>query len=159
VKRLLPFPLLWLSLVAMWLMLNGLNAGQLVLAILIATVACWAVTPLEPPKPRLRRVGTIIRLFGAVVADVVRSNIAVMQLIVTGRKPRSVFVTIPLELKDPNALVILSCIVTATPGSAWIHYDSLLNQVIIHVLDTEDEAAWNATLKREYEQRLLEIFQ
>lgn len=158
-KRLMPYPLLWLSLLAMWVALNGsLGLGQVLLGAIVATVACLAVTALEPPKARLRRVGTIIQLIGLVVGDVVRSNIAVIALILSRRPPRSVFVTIPLELKDPNGLAVLSCIVTATPGSAWIHYDSMLSRVTIHVLDTEDGPVWSAALKSNYEQRLLEIF-
>lgn len=159
-RRLLPYPLLWLSLVGMWLALNNsVSIGHLLLGAAIATFACWTVVRLEPPKPRLRRIGTILQLIGAVVDDVVRSNLAVLGIILTGREPRSHFVTIPLELKEPNALAILACIVTATPGSAWIHYDSRMSAVIIHVLDTDDAAAWSATLKRNYERRLMEIFQ
>ena len=156
----MPYPLLWLSLVAMWLLLNNsLGPGQVLLGMLVATLACGTVARLEPPKARLRKIGTIIKLIGLAVADVVQSNIAVMRLILSGREPRSVFVTVPLDLKDPNGLAVLACIVTATPGSAWIHYDSMRESVTIHVLDTEDAAAWNAALKRNYEQRLLEIFQ
>lgn len=159
-RRLMPYPLLWLSLVAMWLLLNNIFAlGQLLLGMLVATLACGAVARLELPKARLRKIGAIIKLVGLVISDVVLSNIAVMRLVLSGREPRSVFVTVPLELKDPNGLAVLSCIVTATPGSAWIHHDSMRESVTIHVLDTEDEAAWNAALKRNYEQRLLEIFQ
>ncbi len=159
-NRILPYPLLWLALVAMWLALTGsLAPGQILLGAIIATLACLSVQRLEPPKPRLRRVGTIFRLIAHVASDIVRSNIAVLGLILSGRPPRSRFVTVPLELKEPNGLAILACIITATPGSAWIHYDSLLSQVTIHVLDTEDDAAWNAALKRNYEQRLMEIFQ
>lgn len=159
-KRILPYPLLWLALVAMWLVLMGSVApGQVLLGIVIATIACLAVAPLEPPKARLRNVGTILQLIGIVAVDVVRSNIAVLMLIMSGRPPRSAFVRVPLDLKDPNGLAVLACIVTATPGSAWIHHDSARSEVIIHVLDTEDDAAWNVTLKRTYEQRLLEIFQ
>lgn len=159
-NRFLPYPLLWLALLGMWLGLNGSVApGQVLLGAVIATVACWSVRQLEPPKPRLRRIGTILQLTAHVISDIVRSNIAVVKLIVTGRAPQSRFVTIPLELREPNGLAILACIVTATPGSAWIEYDSILSQVTIHVLDTADEAAWNAALKRDYEQRLMEIFQ
>lgn len=159
-SRFLPYPLLWLALLAMWLALNNsLAPGQILLGALIATVSCWAVRRLEPPKPRMRRIGTILQLIAHVVIDVIRSNIAVLKLIVTGRTPRSRFVTIPLELKEPNGLAILACIITATPGSAWIQYDSMRGHVIVHVLDTEDEAAWNAALKRNYERRLMEIFQ
>jgi multicomponent K+:H+ antiporter subunit E len=158
-RRLMPYPLLWLALVAMWVTLNGsLSLGQLLLGAIIATFACWAATPLELPKPRVRNVGAIVQLAGLVVADVVMSNIAVASLLLSGRSPRSVFVTIPLELKDPNGLAVLSLIVTATPGSAWVHYDSMLSQVIIHVFDTADGVDWSERLKRNYERRLLEIF-
>jgi multicomponent K+:H+ antiporter subunit E len=158
-RRLLPFPLLWLSLLAMWVLLVGnLSAAQLLLGALVAGAATWAVVPLEPPKPRIRRIGAIVRLAGVVLADIVLSNLAVMRLIASGRPPRSAFVTIPLDLKDPNGLAVLACIVTATPGSAWIQHDSLLANVTIHVLDTPDEAAWGAALKHNYERRLLEIF-
>lgn len=156
----MPYPLLWFALLAMWLILNGsLGLGQVLLGMLVATLACGAVARLQPPKARLRNIGAIVRLAGFVIADVVQSNIRVIALILSGRTPRSVFVAIPLDLTDPNGLAVLACIVTATPGSAWIHYDSMRASVTIHVLDTDDAAAWSAALKRDYEQRLLEIFQ
>lgn len=159
-RRLLPYPLLWLGLLAMWLLLNGsFSLGQVLLGAVIATFACWAVLPLEPPKSRLRNVGAILRLLGTVVVDVARSNIGVFRLILSGRSPRSAFVTIPIELKDPNGLAILACIITATPGSAWIHHDTLLGTVTIHVLDTEDSEVWGANLKSNYERRLMEILE
>jgi multicomponent K+:H+ antiporter subunit E len=159
VRRFLPYPLLFLSLLAMWVLLNAsLSVGQLLLGAVVAGVACRAVVPLEPPKARILRIGTIVQLVGLVVADIVRSNVAVIRLILSGRPPRSAFVTIPLDLKDPNGLAVLACIVTATPGSAWIEHDAALGRVTIHVLDTGDEAAWSAALKHDYERRLLEIF-
>ncbi len=158
-RRILPYPLLWLALLAMWLLLGGVGVGQVLLGVIVASLACWAVVALEPPKPRIRGIGKIVQVIGIVIGDIVLSNIAVLRLILSGRPPRSVFVTIPLELKDPNGLAVLACIVTATPGSAWIHYDTAHSSVMIHVLDTADGAAWSATLKRNYEHRLLEIFQ
>lgn len=158
-KRALAYPLLWLALFGMWLLLNdSLAPGHLLLGAVLASFGCWALAALEPPKPHIGRIGSIVRLFATFIADVVASNIAVIGLILSGRPPRSTFVTIPLELKEPNALAVLSCIVTATPGSAWIHYDSTLGTVMIHVLDTPDGAAWGAALKRNYEERLLEVF-
>ncbi|HTM78252.1 MAG TPA: Na+/H+ antiporter subunit E, partial [Devosia sp.] len=130
-RRLLPYPLLWLALLAMWLLLNGsISPGQLLLGIIIASLACWAVAAVESPKPKIRRIGTVAQLVWLVIVDIVQSNVAVIGLILRGRVPRSAFVTIPLELKDPNGLAVLSCIVTATPGSAWIHYDSRLSTVM-----------------------------
>ncbi len=64
----------------------------------------------------------------------------------------------PLELKDPAALAVLSCIITATPGSAWLEYSPAESTVLIHVLDLIDEQQWVDTIKRRYEDLLLEIF-
>ena len=153
-------PLVWLALVAMWLLLNGsLEPGQIILGMIVATLACWAALPLVPPKSRVRNVGTIFVLLGLVIVDVIKSNIDVLKLVLSGRTARSAFVDIPLELTDENGLAILACIVTATPGSAWIEHNSARNIVTIHVLDTPDAQTWASDFKRTYEQRLVEILQ
>lgn len=151
-------PLVWLGLLAMWLLLGGsLAPGQILLGAIVATLACWAALPLAPPRSRIRSVRPIPGLVAAVVKDVIRSNIAVLALILSGRTPRSAFVDIPLQLTDENGLAILACIITATPGSAWIQYRSRTNTVTVHVLDTPDAEAWAAEFKHTYERRLLEI--
>jgi multicomponent K+:H+ antiporter subunit E len=151
-------PLVWLGLLALWLLLNGSIApGQILLGMFVATFACWTASPVWPPKSRVSNFGTIAVLLVAVATDIVKSNIAVLRLIVGGGTPRSAFVTIPLELTDENGLAILACIVTATPGSAWIRHDSARQIVTIHVLDTDDPEAWAAEFKQTYERRLVEI--
>jgi len=153
-------PLVWLGLVAMWLLLtDSVAPGQILLGMIVATIACWAALPLAPPKSRIRNVATIAALLLAVATDIVKSNIAVLRLIMSGATARSAFVDIPLELTDENGLAILACIVTATPGSAWIQHNSARNVVTIHVLDTEDADAWATEFKHTYEQRLVEILQ
>ena len=153
-------PLLWFGMLGMWLLLSGsVSPGQIILGMIVATVACWTALPVAPPKSRMKNFGTIASLLLAVVADVVKSNIAVLRLILSGRTARSAFVDIPLELTDDNGLAILACIVTATPGSAWVQHNTARNVVTIHVLDTEDADAWAADFKRIYERRLVEILQ
>lgn len=158
-KRILAHPLLWLALFAMWLLLaRTLAPGQILLAGIVASIGSWAASAVETPRVRLRRPGLIATLVGRVVADIVQSNIAVLRLALGRREPRSKFVTIPLELRDPNGLAVLACIITATPGSAWINYNARTDTVLVHVLDTEDAATWAADVKRTYEALLLEIF-
>lgn len=153
-------PLVWLGLLLMWLLLNGSIApGQILLGVIVASIACWAALPLAPPRWQARNRAKIAGLLVAVARDIVTSNIAVLKLVLSGRPPRSAFVDIPLELTDENGLAVLACIVTATPGSAWIEHNSARRIVTIHVLDTEDAAAWAAEFKQTYERRLLEILQ
>lgn len=156
----LRFPLLWTVLFGMWLLLNGsLHPGQLVLGAIIATGATLAAAPVVPPRSRVRHLGTLLQLLGIIVVDVIKSNIAVLGLIISGRTPRSAFVEIPLDLTDENGLAILAIIVTATPGSAWVHHDSRRSLVTIHVLDTDDAKRWADDFKQTYERRLVEILQ
>ena len=157
--RLFPYPLLWLSLLAMWLLLaRSIDPGQLLLGAIVASLGCGAASALGLPRVRIRRFDLVLKLVALVLWDICRSNLAVLLLVLGRREPQSVFVTIPLELRDPNALAILAIIITATPGSAWVSHSSTNNTVLVHVLDTGDGIAWAETIKRTYEALLLEIF-
>jgi len=159
--RLLPYPLLAASLFVMWLLLNGFSAGHVLLGIIIALVASRLMAALEPDKPRLRRWRKIPQLFFRVAVDIVLSNIAVARLILLGRRGRGAagFVVIPLKLRDRTALAILACIISSTPGTAWIEYHPGSGRLRIHVLDLVDEQHWIDLIQGRYESLLLEIFE
>lgn len=156
--RLLPYPVLALSLFAMWLLLNGLSAGHVLLGALVAVAASWAMRPLEPAKPRIGRWRTVPVLFWRVMVDIFRSNVAVVGVILSrDRSRRAGFVRIPLDMRDPTGLAVLACIITATPGTAWVEYHSGGSWLTIHVLDLVEEKVWIAHIK-DYEKMLMEIF-
>ena len=81
----LPYPLLTLSLILMWLLLNGFSLGQLILGIIVAVFASWGMASLRPEKPRLRKWYLLPKLFFRVVFDVVTSNVQVAWIILRGR--------------------------------------------------------------------------
>src|SRR5215213_3796522 len=103
----LPYPLLSLALIVLWLLLNqSVSVGHIILGSVIAVLASWAMAALRPEKPRIRRPGTILRLAGLVLLDILRSNIAVGRIIVRSREPgvNAGFMTIPLDLRSRNGL-------------------------------------------------------
>lgn len=159
--RWFPYPLLAAALLVMWLLLSGLSLGQVILGGVIAVLASWTVAPLQPAKPHLRRWHLIPRLMLDFLDDVLRSNVAVAALIIRGGRTDGVpgFVFIPLELRDRTALAVLACIITATPGTAWVEYSPARDLLTIHVLDLHDEQFWIERIKRRYERRLREIFE
>ena len=112
-SRLVPFPFASAGLLGFWLLLNqSLSLGHILLGTALALVGGWVLATLELPNARTRRLGAIIRLAGLVVADIVRSNIAVARIILglqSGER-HSGFVEIPLELRDPYGLAALACI-------------------------------------------------
>jgi multicomponent K+:H+ antiporter subunit E len=161
-SRILPHPLLTLTLFLMWMMLTRFSLGNALLGGTVAMVAGRAMASLHPEGPWLRRWDRIARLACIVFADILRSNVAVASLILThGRRGRrrSDFLEIALDLRDRTGLAWLAVIITATPGTAWIEYDASRDMLLIHVFDLVDEADWLALIKHRYEALLLEIFE
>ncbi|GAB1479277.1 Na+/H+ antiporter subunit E [Paracoccaceae bacterium] len=159
--RLIPHPLLSLGLVGIWLLLTRFSLGHLLLGTGIALVAGWALGALEPPARKRRRVVPLIRLAWIVAGDIVRSNIAVAQLILTGGRKnsrRSGFVEVPLRLRDQTALALLAMIVTATPGTAWLEHDSETGILLVHVFDLIEPEDLVTLIRDRYESLLLEAF-
>lgn len=160
-SRIFPYPVLIASLVVMWMLLTRFSLGQFLLGGAVALVAAQGMAALLPSKPRLRRWDLVPKLVGIVLLDIVRSNIAVARIILTGdrRERRSGFLTIPLDLRDPTGLAVLSIIITATPGTAWIDYNAARGALLIHVFDIVDESEWLDLIKNRYEHLLREIFE
>ena len=160
-SRVLPYPILTAALLVMWMLLTSFSPGQFLLGAIVAVAASRAMATLQPSKPRLRRWQLIPRLFGTVMLDILRSNVAVAGIILRGggrgRKPG--FVAIPLDLRDRTGLAVLACIVTSTPGTAWVEYANDSNILLIHVLDLIDEEEWVVLIKNRYEALLMEIFE
>lgn len=160
--RWLPFPLLTATLLGVWLILNeSVSPGAVILGGVLSVATVRALMALDPPKGRFRRPLVALRLALVVLGDIVRSNNAVARIILRpGMKNRtSGFVRIPLDLRAPYGLAALACIITATPGTIWVEYDSAGNTVLLHILDLVDEQVWVETIKERYEKRLIEVFE
>ncbi|MEO3385899.1 Na+/H+ antiporter subunit E [Mesorhizobium sp. CAU 1741] len=160
-SRVFPYPLLIASLVMAWLLLTRFTVGQFIVGFAVAMLAAQGMAALHPAKPRLRRWDLVPKLIAIVLYDIIRSNIAVAGIILSGtrRNRRSGFMTIALDLRDPTALAILAIILTATPGTAWLDYDSARGTLLMHVFDLVDEEEWHGLIKERYEHLLLEIFE
>jgi multicomponent K+:H+ antiporter subunit E len=161
-KRWLPMPLLSAFLAIMWLLLaQSVEPGHVLLAVLLGLWVPLASARMRPLRPRVRRPLVIALLFVHVLIDIVRSCINVSLIILGPRewRQRSGFMSIPLDLRDPHGLAVLSAIINSTPGTVWaeISEDRLL--LMIHVLDLHDEQWWTNTIKTRYETPLRAIFE
>lgn len=160
-RRWLPYPILSLALAAAWLVLNqSVDAAHILLGVALGLAGGRILAALQPPHRRPRRAAVALELFFLVLADIVRSNIAVARIVLNPRQKRTAgFLSLPLELRHPAGLAAVACIVTATPGTSWARYDAARNIVTIHVLDFLDEEEWVHIFKQRYERRLREILE
>lgn len=151
-----------LVLLLVWLLLNdSVSTGHVLLGLLLAFAVAAMLPSARPLQARMRRPLLAIRLLLRVLADVLRSNIAVLGIVLgpEHRRERPGFIHIPLDLRDPHGLAVLSMIVTATPGTVWAETSPDHRELTLHILELKDEAAWQRTIKERYERPLMEIFE
>jgi len=161
-KRWLPSPLLSLVLLVLWLMLNQTTSlGHILLGAALAIYGPLATASLRPTAVKAKRPLAAARLIGRVAVDIVMSNFAVAGVIFGGkhRRQSSGFMRIPLDMRDPHGLAVLSCIITGCPGTVWAGLTEDGKVLTIHVLDLRDESEWVDTVKNRYETLLMEIFE
>lgn len=160
-RRLLPHPLLTLTLLLLWLLLvNQLSAGHVVLGALLGWLIPFATSRFWPEHVRIRQPLVLLRYLAVVMVDIVRGSFHVARLILRGPKPlRPAFVEIPLALQTDLAISLLANTISLTPGtvSAWLSPDR--RTLVVHTLDTADAAALVAEIKQRYEAPLREIFE
>ncbi|KQV78807.1 Na+/H+ antiporter subunit E [Rhizobacter sp. Root1221] len=161
-KRLLPAPLLSVSILALWLVLNGsLGLGQWLLGLVLALVVPLATASLRPTPARIRKPWTVVRLILRVGRDVIQSNVVVARGVLRAHRhpPQGTFVRVPLELRDPHGLAALAAIMCVTPGTVWAELSLDRGALLLHVFNLDDEAAFIAHLQTHYERPLMEIFE
>jgi multicomponent K+:H+ antiporter subunit E len=152
-------PVLSLLLAAAWLLLQQ----SVVLPHLITAAMLGLGLPRllhgfigEGTLPRKPMVA--LRFAGIVLWDIVVSNLTVARIVLSPRSdPRPAWVRIPLEIRHPNAIVLLAAVITTTPGTVSCVVDDERHEILVHALDCDDPAAMAEQIKQRYEKPLKEI--
>lgn len=161
-RRLLRSPGLSLLLFAAWLALaRSIDASTVLMAAVLALLVPLMLPRLQLRGVRLRRPRVVLRFLAVVAHDVVQSNLIVGRGVLRWRRrpPVAAFVTVPLELRDPTGLAVLSMVTTVVPGTVWSELSLDGSALVLHVWDVPDAARFIAHYKARYEQPLREIFE
>lgn len=159
--RLLPHPLLSLSLVLVWLgLVNTLTLGNLILGAVFGLIIPMLTAAYWPNRPAIRHPLKIAEYIAVVLWDIVVANVQVAMIILFKREPtiQSQWIPIPLDLKSAEAITVLAGTITMTPGTVSATLAADGSAILVHCLHTDDPAAIRDEIKSRYERRLLEIF-
>lgn len=161
--RWLPHPVVSLALCALWLVLNqAFDAASVLLGAVLGIAIPLFVRRLQPlGYPRMHAPLACLRLLGFASVEIVRSCFGVSYLIVFAdyKKINSRFIRIPLTIRNPYGLAMLSCLINMTPGTVWVEILPERYELSLHVFDLQDEQWWIDTIKTRYEQPLMDIFE
>lgn len=160
-SRVIPHPLMSLTLFVSWLLLYNSIApivvvGGLILAVLLPlwTQRFW------PEYPHTVRIGPLLRFVPLVLYDIVIANLRVLVLIIgPARKWRPHFFVIPLDLRQPFPITLLASVITLTPGTVSANLSGDRRSLLVHGLDVEDPQKAAQHIKDRYEKALMEIFE
>jgi len=85
--------------------------------------------------------------------------VAYLLLFRRGDDLHSQFVTVPLELRSPEAITALAGTITMTPGTVSASLSADGRALLVHCLETTDPDQTVADIKSRYESRLQRIFE
>ncbi|OAN76367.1 Na+/H+ antiporter subunit E [Jannaschia sp. EhC01] len=160
-SRLVPHPLLSLTLVLVWLGLaNTFTLGNLILGSVVGLAIPMLTAAYWPDRPTIARPLKIAEYGLVVLWDIIVANVQVAAIILFKREPeiRSQWIPIPLELKSAEAITVLAGTITMTPGTVSATLSADGSAILVHCLHTDDPIAVRDEIKTRYERRLLEIF-
>lgn len=162
-KRWLPSPRLSASVLLMWLLLNqSIELAHWLLGVTLGIVAPLLSRPLQPHGyARIRRPLALLRLLWFSAIEIIRSCFSVTMIILLRRSADidSQFIRVPLDLRSPHGLALLSCLINSTPGTVWADLLPEKHELLLHIFDLHDEAWWIDTIKMRYERPIIEVFE
>lgn len=159
--RLLPHPILTVTLAILWLLLvNQLSAGHLVLGALLGWLIPFVTSRFWPERIAIHQPLALMHYLGILFVDIVRGSFHVARLILRGPAPlRPVFVQVPLALRTDLAISLLANTISLTPGTVSALLSEDRRTLIVHALDSDDPDALIAEIKQRYETPLKAIFE
>ncbi len=161
-RRIFPHPLMTIALIGIWMLLvNKIAVGSLVLATVLGIAIPLLTEAWWPNRPRIRNVPALIAYVGLVVWDIVLANIAVAKIVLfkPNSQIQSRWITVPLDLRTPEAITVLAATITLTPGTVTADMSACGRALLIHSLHAPDPGAIRDEIKQRYETRLKRIFE
>lgn len=162
IRKVFPHPILTLTLTLAWMaLMNAITLGTLVFGLILGIVIPLVTAPYWPDRPVIRNWTMAVEYTLVVLWDIVVANFQVARIILFKRNEdiRSVWITVPIELRTAEAITVLAGTITMTPGTVSSDLSADGRSILVHCLDTDDPDGVRDQIKQRYERRLKEIFE
>lgn len=162
IRRLVPHPLLSITLLVVWIgLVNKFTLGNLILGTAFGLIIPMLTAPYWPNRPAIGRPLKVVEYVLVVLWDILVANVQVALVILFRRERdiRSHWIPVPIELRSAEAITVLAGTITMTPGTVSATLCADGSSILVHCLHTDDPDAVRDDIKDRYERRLKEIFQ
>lgn len=160
--RLVPHPLLSVTLTLVWLALvNDVTLGNFLLGAAIGSIVPIVTAAYWPNRPKLRKPLGFAAYAVIVLWDILVANVHVALIVLFRKREniRSHWIDLPLDLTSPEAITVLAGTITMTPGTVSAMLSADASSILVHCLHADDPDEVRDAIKARYERRLKEIFE
>lgn len=161
-RKVLPHPYLTVLLVLVWqILVNKITPGNLLLGLILGLVIPVITAPYWPDRMRLKSLPRLASYILLVLWDICVANVRVAWIVLfkANANIRPAWITIPLDVRSPEAITTLAGTITLTPGTVSSDLSADGRSLLVHCLDAPDPDAVRDEIKSRYERRLMEIFE
>lgn len=160
-RKWFPHTALSLFMLVLWLLLvNEINAGQLLLGAALAWLIPWLTQDFWPESLVMRRPATALRFIGMVFKDILIANLALVRRILGPvDKLQPAFMVLPLDIEHEFTITLLASTISLTPGTVCADLSVDGRYLLIHSIHVIDTDAAIKEMKQRYEAPLKEIFE
>lgn len=159
-NKLFPQPLLSLTLLIIWLLVQmSFSIGNIIMGAILGFVVPLLTAKFWPDSPAIKSYPKLFKYILVFLYDVLVANIQVAAWILGPQdKLRPRWLYMPLEVQDPFSITLLAATISLTPGTVSAHISADRKLLVIHCLNSPDDEATVQGMKDRYEKPILEIF-
>jgi multicomponent Na+:H+ antiporter subunit E len=152
--------LLWnLALALAWVAVTGdLSGGNLVFGFGLGFLVLFFTAPILGRPTYVRKVIQVLNLALFFVWELVLANLRVAYEVLTpGYQLRPGVIAIPLDARTDAEILLLTTLITLTPGSFSLDVSSDRRELYLHVMYIDDPDEVRRQIKDGFERRVLEV--
>ncbi len=160
ISKLLPHPVLTITLWIIWLLLNNtIAAGHILLGLIISILIPFFTSAFWPEKVHIRAPKVLLKFIATVMWDILISNITVAKLILGKNETLNpAFFYIELDIHNPLGISILANTISLTPGTVSCDLTADQKRLLVHALHAQDIPDIIKHIKQRYEAPLIKVF-
>jgi multicomponent Na+:H+ antiporter subunit E len=153
--------LLNVLLAIIWSALSGsFEPLNLLFGFILGYLVLWMINRKTQAKRYFQQVPRILELAFFFLGDLVRANFRMAAIILSPRmKLRPAVVAVPLILKSETAIILLTNMITLTPGTLSLDISTDRRMIYIHTVYLDDPRQFSQQLIEGYENRLKELLE
>lgn len=141
-------------------LMGNFDPPYLVFGFVLGYLILWLFYQKSPTPKYFREVPLVIEFVIFFLWEVILSNIRLTITILSPKMNlRPAVVAVPLDLKSEVGIVILSHMITLTPGTLSLDISSNRHTIYVHVYDLDDPDKFVDRIKSKFERRVREIIE